>query len=137
MIEVFIDGASAGDPGPSGGGIFIKGTNDEPEYYSIPLGNMSNHEAEYHTLIKALEICIDKSYKIVSFKTDSQLVERAIEKQYAKNDKYEPLLRRALTYVDQLDLFFIKWIPGVQNKTADQLARLAIHKNKEGQSHEK
>jgi ribonuclease HI len=136
VIEVFIDGASAGDPGPSGAGIFIKGTKNGPLFFSFPLGNMSNHEAEYHTLIKALEICIDRDYKVVSFKTDSQLVDRAIEKRYVKNDKYEKLLHKALEYIDQFDLFFIKWIPGVQNKTADQLARQAIHKNKEGKSHE-
>jgi ribonuclease HI len=129
VIEVYIDGASAGDPGPSGAGIFIKGTSDGPQYFSIPLGNMSNHEAEYHTLIKALEICLDKEYKIASFKTDSQLVDRAIDKRYVKNEKYEKLLQKALEYIDQMDLFFIKWIPGSQNKTADQLARKAIHKN--------
>lgn len=59
MIEVYIDGASAGNPGPSGAGIFIKG-NGVPEKYSLPLGNMSNHEAEFHALIEALEICYKK-----------------------------------------------------------------------------
>ena len=59
MIEVYIDGASAGNPGPSGAGIFIKG-NGTAEKYSIPLGMMSNHEAEYHAFIKALEICLEK-----------------------------------------------------------------------------
>jgi ribonuclease HI len=136
VIEVFIDGASAGDPGPSGAGIFIKGTGNNPAYYSIPLGNMSNHEAEYHTLIHALEICIEKGYQTVSFKTDSQLVEQAIEKRYVKNERYEPLLQQALQLIDQLQLFFIKWIPGSQNKAADQLARQAIQKIKEGKHNE-
>ena len=37
MIEVYIDGASAGNPGLSGAGIFIN-NNGSVERYSIPLG---------------------------------------------------------------------------------------------------
>jgi ribonuclease HI len=129
LIEVYIDGASAGDPGPSGAGVFIKG-NGIVEKYMFPLGEMSNHEAEYYSLIKALEICIEKKYNVVSFRTDSQLVDRAIEKEYVKNKRYAPLLQKALDLSKQLDLFFIKWIPSSQNKVADELAREAIIRNK-------
>ncbi len=129
LIEVYIDGASAGDPGPSGAGIFIKG-HGKAEKYSIPLGIMSNHEAEFHALIKGLEICIQSDYQIVSFRTDSELVNRSYEKEFVKNKKYAPLLEQALVLSRQLTLFFIKWIPSDENKSADQLARLAIKKNK-------
>ena len=37
MIEIYFDGASAGNPGPSGAGIFINATDKLPESYSIPL----------------------------------------------------------------------------------------------------
>jgi len=129
LIEVYIDGASAGDPGLSGAGVFIKG-NGINEKYAFPLGEMTNHEAEYLSLIKGLEICIEKGYRVVSFRTDSQLVDRAIEKEYVKNKKYIPLLNEALSLSKQLDLFFIKWIPSIQNKVADELARQAIRQNK-------
>ena len=125
MIEVYVDGASAGDPGLSGAGVFIKG-HGKGEEYSIPLGLMTNHEAEYHALIKGMEICIQKEYKVVSFRTDSQLVDRAVEKQYVKNNQYSPLLEKVLELSKQFDLFFIKWIPSKENKMADQLARNAI-----------
>ena len=128
MIEVYIDGASSGDPGASGAGIFIKG-NGIVERYSIPLGSMSNHEAEYHALIKGLAICVEKGYKTVSFRTDSQLVNRAIEKEYVKNKKFVPLLEQSLILANQLDLFFLKWIPSSENKVADELARQAIRLN--------
>ncbi|MDQ0197588.1 reverse transcriptase-like protein [Neobacillus ginsengisoli] len=134
MIEVYIDGASAGNPGPSGAGIFIKG-NGTVEKYSIPLGIMSNHEAEYHALIKALEICLDKGFSntLVSFRTDSELVNKAIEKEFVKNKLYIPLLETALQLSNKFDLFFIKWIPSIENKVADELARLAIRKNTLGE----
>ena len=128
MIEVYIDGASAGNPGPSGAGIFMK-ANGNVERYSIPLGIMENHEAEYHALIKALEICIQKNYQTVSFRTDSQLVNAAMEKEFVKNKRYSPLLEQALQLSRQLPLFFIKWVPSSENKSADDLARAAIRKN--------
>lgn len=128
MIEVYIDGASAGNPGPSGAGIFIKG-HGSAEKYSIPLGIMSNHDAEYHAFIKALEICLEKGYMAVSFRTDSQLVNRAVEKEFVKNRQFVPLLEEALTLTKKFDLFFMKWIPSNENKSADELARLAIRQN--------
>jgi ribonuclease HI len=131
LIEVYIDGASAGNPGPSGAGIFIKG-NGTVEKFSFPLGVMSNHEAEYHALIKALEICLDKGYSdsVVSFRTDSELVNNAMEKEFVKNKLYSPLLETALHLSRKFQLFFIKWIPSVENNVADGLARQAIRINK-------
>jgi ribonuclease HI len=130
MIEVYIDGATAGNPGPSGAGIFIK-ANGNIQRLSIPLGIMTNHEAEYHALIKGLEFCLEKNFKTVSFRTDSELVNRGIEKEFAKNKTFAPLLEKALLLSRQFDLFFIKWIPSSENKVADELARLAIRKNEE------
>jgi ribonuclease HI len=130
LIEVYIDGASAGNPGPSGAGIFIKG-NGTVEKFSLPLGVMSNHEAEYHALIKALEICLEKGYSesVVSFRTDSELVNNTVEKEFVKNKLYTPLLEAALHLSQKFHLFFIKWIPSVENSVADELARQAIRKN--------
>jgi ribonuclease HI len=127
VVKVYIDGASAGNPGPSGVGIYIKIGIGNVERYSIPLTEMSNHEAEWISLIKALEICLEKGYLMVFFHTDSQLVEQAVEKKYVKNKLYEPLLQQALDLIEQMDLFFIKWIPSKENHVADELARQAIH----------
>lgn len=130
MIEVYLDGASAGNLGPSGAGIFIRGNGTSDEY-SIPLGTMTNHEAEYHALIKALTICLEKGYSqmIVSFRTDSELVNKAVEKEFVKNKLYAPLLQEVLKLSGQFPLFFLKWIPSSENKMADDLARKGIRKN--------
>lgn len=128
MIEVYIDGASAGNPGPSGIGIYIK-NNGFNECHSIPLGCLSNHEAEFMALIKAMEICRDHSYSIVSFRSDSSLVVDAMEKEFTRNKKYTPFLETALNLASFFELFFIKWIPSKENKKADELAKKAIQKN--------
>jgi len=129
LIEVYIDGASADNPGPSGAGIFIK-NKDDVERFFIPLGVMENHEAEYHAFINALKICLEKGYKNVSFRTDSQLVNRSVEKEFVKNKKFAPLLEEALKLTRQFDLFFMKWVPRSENKASDELSRVAIRNNK-------
>lgn len=130
MIEVYIDGASAGNPGWSGAGIFIKG-NGTVERYALPLGWTTNHDAEFRAFVEALKICLEKGYQVVSFRTDSQLVHRAVEKEFVKNQAFAPYLNEALLLIKQFELFFIKWIPSAENKSADQLARAAIQKNTE------
>ncbi|WP_202079828.1 reverse transcriptase-like protein [Caldalkalibacillus salinus] len=130
MIKVYIDGASAGNPGPSGAGIFIKKEDGSVERLTIPLGSMSNHEAELHALLKALEHCKAEGYNQVLFHTDSQLVEQAVDKRFAKKDAYDTLLKQALTYIDRLDLFFLKWIQSKDNP-ADPLSREAIQMNEQ------
>ncbi|HLU21388.1 MAG TPA: RNase H family protein, partial [Bacillaceae bacterium] len=105
MVEVYIDGASAGDPGLSGAGIFIK-DNGKVESFSIPLGVMNNHEAEFQALIHALKICINNKYNIVSVRSDSSAVVGAIEKEFARNEKYRNLLDQVLSLAAEIDLFF-------------------------------
>jgi ribonuclease HI len=127
LIRLYFDGASAGDPGPSGGGIFIVDDTGHVTTKSIHLGQLSNHEAEFHTLIYALKLSLKQGHKHIIVYTDSELVERAVNKAYAKNPVYAPLLDEVLQLSAKYDLFFIKWIPSKQNQKADQLARQGIN----------
>ncbi|MFB1080874.1 reverse transcriptase-like protein [Jeotgalibacillus sp. JSM ZJ347] len=129
MIELYIDGASAGNPGLSGAGIFVKNGHNSLQY-SIPLDEMTNHEAEYEAFIIGLEKCLPYKDQIISCKTDSQAVYAAVEKRFIKNRKYAHYLPKMTQLLDQFDLFFIKWIPGKENAVADKLAREAIYKQK-------
>ncbi|MBP1969435.1 ribonuclease HI [Virgibacillus natechei] len=129
MIEVYTDGASSGNPGPSGAGIFIK-ENKRNYEYAFPLGDLSNHEAEFQAVIKALEICSESFPKeIVSFRSDSRTVVDIIEKDYTKNKVFLPFLEKIREETTKFPHFFIKWIPEKQNKHADRLAREAVRMN--------
>ncbi|MCM2674427.1 reverse transcriptase-like protein [Alkalicoccobacillus plakortidis] len=130
MIEVYFDGASAGNPGPSGAGVFINFKDGTVEENSITLPPMSNHEAEYEAFIWALKRCTELGFTHVSFRTDSQLIDDAVEKQFVRNPLYKPYLEQALSLINQFDLFYLKWIPSKSNRNADRLARLAIPKQK-------
>ena len=54
MLEVYIDAASAGNPGPSGIGIFIKGEGHQIQI-SEYIGETNNHIAEFTALVRGLE----------------------------------------------------------------------------------
>lgn len=125
MIEVYTDGASNGNPGTSGAGVYIK-TNGQTYEYAFPLGAMSNHEAEFHAVLKALQICIEHfPGEILSFRSDSRLVVDVIEKDFTKNQTFLPLLEKVREETSNFPYFFIKWIPDNRNP-ADRLARKAI-----------
>lgn len=128
MLEVYIDGASAGNPGPSGIGVFIKGEGQHVKI-SEPIGITNNHQAEFIALLRGLEEALKIGSSFVSMRSDSKIVVSSIDKAYVKNEEFKPYLERALTLIEQFDLFFIKWIPDKENKAADILAREAILKN--------
>ncbi|MFA9559644.1 reverse transcriptase-like protein [Evansella sp. AB-rgal1] len=131
MIEVYIDGGSAGDPGPSGVGVFIK-NRGELIRESIPLEPMSNHDAEFHALLEALRICKDLDLRVLSIRTDSQVLADSLEKEYVKKERFRVLLDKALQMMKaDFDYVFVKWIPSKQNKEADQLAKRAIRQSLE------
>lgn len=129
MLEVYIDAASAGNPGPSGIGVYIKGEGHQIKI-SEYIGETNNHIAEFQALVRGLEEAIKLGSSLVSMRSDSKIVVSSVEKAYVKSDDFKPFLDRALQLIEEIDLFFIKWIPDNQNKAADALAREAIQKNK-------
>jgi ribonuclease HI len=78
MIEVYIDGSSKGNPGPGGAGIVIrdKGTEKTVGIHGIPLGYVTNNQAEFLALKHALQELKKQglSREPISILTDSQLV---------------------------------------------------------------
>lgn len=129
MLEVYIDGASAGHPGPSGIGIFIKGEGHHVQL-SEYIGISNNHLAEFTALIRGLEEAQKLGTSLVSVRSDSKIVVASVEKEYVKNEEFKPLLDEILQLIKSFDLFFIKWVPDEQNKAADALARAAIQQGK-------
>ncbi len=127
MIELYVDGASAGNPGKSGIGIFIKG---EGHHFKIsePIAPTDNHSAEFQALIRGVEEVARLTTGIVSARSDSQIVVSAVDQEFVKNPHYKKYLHEILTITEQFEYFFIKWIPTAENRAADALAKEAIHK---------
>lgn len=127
MIELYVDGASAGNPGKSGIGIFLKGEGHHIKI-SEPIRPTDNHSAEFQALIRGLEQAAELTTGIVSARSDSQIVVSAVNQEFVKNPTYKPYLMTILTIAEQFDFFFIKWIPTAENRAADALAKDAVYK---------
>src|SRR5574341_2244555 len=78
MIEVYIDSSSKGNPGPGGAGIVIqdKVIQETLGIHGIPLGYVTNNQAEFLALKHALiELKTQgRSHDPVNVLTDSKLV---------------------------------------------------------------
>ena len=127
MIELYVDGASAGNPGKSGIGIFIKG---EGHYIKISelIEPTNNHTAEFLALLRGMEEVSKLTTGIISVRSDSQVVVMSVEREYVKNEAYKDILSKIIEIAKSFDHYFIKWIPDSENRAADALARAAIHK---------
>ena len=52
--KIFIDGASRGNPGPSGTGVYVLKDGEHHASYAFYLGKKTNNQAEYYALLVAL-----------------------------------------------------------------------------------
>lgn len=127
MIELYTDGASAGNPGKSGIGVYIKGEGHLIKI-SESIEPTNNHTAEFLALLRGVQEVTKISKGIVSVRSDSQAVVIAVERESVKNEAHKLILSEILELASSFDYFFIKWIPSAENNVADALAREGIHK---------
>ena len=129
MLRIYVDAATKGNPGPSGGGVIILGEALNEQIH-LPLGDCSNHEAEFRVFIQALEILKEKQLttETVLLYSDSRIVVETIEKKHAKNPIFKPYLQKFQELEPFFQLLMIQWIPEKKNKGADSLARQALRK---------
>lgn len=127
MLIVNIDGASRGNPGPSGIGIIARQGGKTVFEISEYLGEATNNVAEYSALIRALEEVLIKGHKKAHFISDSQLLVEQINGNYrVKDEKLKPLFINAVSLIKKLKTFSISHVEREKNKEADRLANRGI-----------
>ena len=128
-IRVFIDGASQGNPGPSGIGVaFLKNGAAKPlvSVYKY-IGETTNNVAEYTALIYALQEALIRGYRSLDVNTDSELVAKQLSGEYKVRDAtLQPLYDQYLHLKQGFDQLTVRAIPREQNRLADQLANEAV-----------
>lgn len=128
-IEVFVDGGSRGNPGPSGCSCIIK-IGDRTIKANKFLGHGTNNEAEYSGVLLAVEKL--KSLGItntaVKFFADSQLTMKQLAGEWKIKDprmrEYAEQIHNQLRELKIKAEFFN--IPREQNSEADKLTNNAI-----------
>ena len=125
--QVFIDGASKGNPGHAGMGIVIQDPDGEVlhqigEY----IGILTNNQAEYSALIKALEKLKQLSAKEAKIFSDSELLVRQWNGEYqVKDPKIRELFFKAKNISSNINLNVVH-IKREKNFLADKIATEAV-----------
>lgn len=131
MLNVYTDGASAGNPGPSGLGLLITGENIHQQI-NLPLPDMDNHEAEWVAICYALHYLIknNDTNQTIILHSDSKTAMQIIQQNQTKNPKFKPYLNFIQAHTDFFPLILFQWIPEKQNKGADSLAKQGLQQAK-------
>lgn len=126
-LEIYIDGASKGNPGPSGIGVVICRDGELIKNIASFIGNTTNNIAEYTALIYGLQEGIMLKAERIKINTDSQLLYRQLKKIYKiKNPNILGLYNQAQHLISAFNEVSISHIPREENRGADKLANQAV-----------
>lgn len=120
---IFIDGASDSDEN-GGIGIVIRPNNGEEFLISRSIGKATNNEAEYRSLITAIEESLNNNFNNIEIYSDSELLVKHIKGDYkVRALNLKPLYDLVTRSIKKLDSFSISWVPREENSLADELAK--------------
>ena len=119
---ISIDGASKGNPGPSGIGIVIRDSSgmvlkEVSEY----IGETTNNVAEYTALIRALSETMDLGFTRAEIQSDSELMVKQINGQYrVKNEGIMPLYEEAVDLIRRFNYLSLIHIYSVNSVSKER-----------------
>lgn len=127
-IEIYIDGASRGNPGPSGIGIvFCRDKNTIVKKLFKFIGTATNNVAEYSALIYAMQEALIDRYEELKIKSDSELLTKQLTGEYrVKNENLKPYHDLFMHISRGFNKIEIVSIDRESNIAADKLANKAI-----------
>lgn len=135
-LQLYSDGGSRSNPGPSGLGVvgFHVNTDGSKECIfeqGVYMENCSNNFSEYLALILALNYALQSDYNHIEFYADSKLIiEQVTGRWKVKAIDLKELSERAINKVAELRKrgtnVTLTWIPRERNVHADSLANLAM-----------
>lgn len=121
------DGASKGNPGPSGAGAVIYKNREEIWSSHKFIGCKTNNQAEYSALIFGLEGALNLGIKTLLVLGDSLLVINQVNGLYkVKSDFILPLHKEVLALKSKFDFIEFNHVYRDNNKRADQLSNMAF-----------
>ena len=127
IINIYTDGASSGNPGPSGIGVYMT-YNEKTKEISEFIGNATNNIAELRAIKRALEEL--KKFDIpVNIYTDSNYSLGVLTKNWKAQANKELIMetKKLLNKFTNIKIIKVKGHAGViENEIADKLATSAI-----------
>jgi len=125
---VYVDGASRGNPGPSGIGYCIKDpAGNVIEKGGEFIGFTTARSAEYHAMKKGIERAIALGLKTAQFISDSAMVVNQLNGlMKPKNRDIIPIFNSIQTLLENFDSVSFTHVPREENQLADTEANQAI-----------
>lgn len=125
---VYVDGASRGNPGPSGVGyVVVSETGEVLKQGGEFIGFATSRVAEYYALEEGMKVAIDMGLKSVRFVTDSLMVANQMNGIFQiKNQDILPIYEDVQKLLDDFEVVAFSHVPRSQNAVADREANLAI-----------
>ena len=128
VLHIHIDGASRGNPGEAGFGVYVS-RPDGTEVAGLYgyLGRATNNVAEYQALLHALRYALAQGVRRVRLYSDSELVVRQMDGTYrVKHPDMVPLHREARALFRKFAEAQLAHVRREQNREADRLANRAL-----------
>ena len=126
LAVIHTDGASSGNPGPSGIGAVVSISGRKHELAEF-IGSATNNIAEYTSIIRALELAQELGATRIEAFMDSELVVKQMRGEYkVKNAGLRPLFEKASALASSFSSFAIAHVPREQNKEADKLSKKGV-----------
>jgi ribonuclease HI len=119
-----VDGASFGNPGPSGIGYVLVVDGRTVEEISLDTGWGTNNQAEYRGLEAGLRAARQHDVDEVLVRSDSQLLVRQMTGEYKVKDSRLRLLKAEIDHlVASFGRVSFEYVPREYNARADELAK--------------
>ena len=123
MVEIFIDGACKGNPGPAAVAFIIKKGETNIKEFVQDIGEATNNIAEYLALVYALGEALKLKEQQLKIYTDSELLFKQVTGSYKVKHPTIQLLFDLVKHLSAgFDRIEMKHIPRELNKEADKLA---------------
>ena len=129
ILTIFTDGASRGNPGAAACAYLIEQDGQSIVEEADCLGQMTNNQAEYTALVRALEHALELgSQHSLVIHSDSELMVKQMNGEYrVKNEELRDLYQRACNLRDRFEgSVTIRHVRREQNKRADMLCNEAL-----------
>ena len=128
VLTIHTDGAARGNPGPAAFAYVIARDGAPPIEENGCLGRMTNNQAEYTALVRALEhaLRVGAEHRVL-VKSDSELMVKQMRGEYrVKNEALRGLFLEASRLVRQLGSVEFRHVKRAHNELADRLVNEAL-----------
>ena len=127
-VQLRVDGAARGNPGPASAGVVIESPGGEVlRRAGRLLGRATNNEAEYLALLIGLDEARKLGATEIDVLTDSQLLAFQLDGRYrVKAANLIPLFQKAKRTLGEFARFSVTHVPRKENAEADRMANVAL-----------